>query len=121
VLVTSGTPPRDPVFERSLVKKVVLLLTCLGALALPIASFAGGGSGRAGLSAHLTRLYAHVSKYSAKCGVANPSAKCAAKDAKLTAKLSTFEAKIHARLNQHPNSSRLQSALTEINSLQAKL
>ena len=103
-------------------KKVVLLLTCIGALALPIASFsfAGGGGGGAGLSAHLTRLSSHVSKYSAKCGVANPPAKCAAIDARLKAKLSTFEAKIQARLNLHPNSSKLQSALTQ-NSLQAQL
>jgi len=112
-------------------KKIGVLLACAGALALPAASLAGNGTGGAGLEAHLARATAQVAKYSEKCKVANPAAKCADRKAKLTAKLGAWDAKIQARiakLNQRPDSaaksaklSQLQSVLTQIAALKAQL
>jgi hypothetical protein len=103
-------------------KRITVLIALVGALVFASIAVAGnGGGGGRGVNAHLVKLDAKVATYVAKCNVANPPAKCAAKDAKLKAKLADFEAKIQTKLSQHPGSSTLQSALTQISSLQAQL
>ena len=108
--------------ERNAMKRITALIALVGALVFASIAVAGnGGGGGRGVNAHLVKLDAKVATYVAKCNVANPPAKCAAKDAKLKAKLGAFEAKIQSKLSQHPGSSTLQSALTQISSLQAQL
>jgi hypothetical protein len=109
-------------------KKIGILLACIGALALPATSLAGSGTGGAGLQAHLARATARVAKYSEKCKVASPATKCADVKAKLTARFDVWESKIQARiakLSQRPNSAakiaKLQDALTQIAALKAQL
>jgi hypothetical protein len=112
-------------------KRIGILLACVGALALPAASLAGDGTGGTHLAAHLARATARVATYTAKCKVASPAAKCANAKAKLTARFTAWEAKIQARIvkvNQRPDSaaksarlSRLQDALAQIDALKAQL
>jgi len=102
-------------------KKVVTSLALVGVLVLASAAFAGNG---AGLNARLTALDARVAKYHQKCDVANPPAKCAVRKAKLTAKLTKFEAKLDARLAKQHRAARLallQSARDHVASLLASL
>ena len=110
-------------------KRIGVLLACVGALAFPSASLAGNGG--AGPEAHLARATALVAKYSEKCNVAHPAAKCADRNARLTAKLGAWDAKIQAKiakLNQRPGGaaksarlSQLQGVHTRIAALQAQL
>ncbi len=100
-------------------KRITALIALVGALVFTSIALAGNGGG-GGVNAHLAKLDGKVATYVAKCN-GNSSAKCAAKDAKLKAKLGAFEAKIQSKLSKHPGSSRLQSALTQISSLQAQL
>jgi hypothetical protein len=103
------------------VKKVVTLLTLVGALVTASAVFAGNGGG---LSAHLARLDARVAKYQAKCQVANPKPNCAIRKANLTARLTKFEAKLDARIAKHHNAARvavLQAARDHVAALLASL
>jgi hypothetical protein len=112
-------------------KRIGVLLACVGALAIPAASLAGNGTGGARLEAHLAKATARVATYTAKCKVANPAANCADAKAKLTARFNAWEAKIQARIanvNQRPDSAakaarltRLQDALTQIDALKAQL
>jgi len=104
--------------ERNAMKRITALIALVGALVFASIALAGNGGGS--VNAHLTKLDGKVATYVAKCN-GNSSAKCAAKDAKLKAKLGAFEAKIQSKLSKHPGSSTLQSALTQISSLQAQL
>ena len=102
-------------------RKVVALSAIVGAMVVPVAGFGGNGGG---LSAHLARLDAKVERYAQKCHVDNPAAKCAARKAKLAAKLTRFEAKLDARIARSHNATRtaaLQSARDHIASLLASL
>jgi hypothetical protein len=102
-------------------KNVLAIVALVGSLALTSAATAGNGGG---LSAHLARLDAKVAKYTQKCHVANPPARCAAAKSKLTAKLTKFEAKLDARIARRHNAARvaqLQSARDHVAALLASL
>jgi hypothetical protein len=112
-------------------KSIGLLLACVGALAVPAGSLAGNGDGGARREAHLARATAHVAKYGDRCKVATPAAKCADRDAKLTARLTAWDTRIQARIakvDRRPDSAaksarltRLQDALAQIAALRAQL
>ncbi len=99
-------------------KRIGMLLACVAALALPAASLAAEGNRGAGINEHLARAQAHVAKYVEKCKVDEPPARCAAVNAKLTAKFDSWEARLEARiakLEERPDSERKTAMLGKLN------
>ena len=97
------------------------MLILVGAVVFSSVAFAGNGGH---LNAHLARIDAHVAKYAAKCNVANPKPKCAARKARIVAHLTKFEAKLDARIAKVKKAERkalLQNARDHIAALLASL
>ncbi len=112
-------------------KRLGAAIFLVAALALPATALAGNRAGGARFDAHLARATAHVNAYVARCDVDAPPAKCANRHARLTARLTTWAARIQAKIDavsQRPDSdrktarlARLQDKLAQISALQAQL
>ncbi len=108
-------------------KKIVVFLACATALVFASDGLAAKGKG-GGVQAHLTRIQAHVTKYTKACKVAKPSAKCKARKAALAKTLNKFKASIQAKVTKlgkrsasSPKLAALRKVLAQITVLQAHL